>query len=376
MKSLYDEYEKDVLLYLSTNVESRLMRRIAFLFLLTFALGCNTKNSTIIQKLKVTTLENIPIYTTNNAVAEGFVYGKPYVFTFGGLDSTKLYTGIHKNSYRFDVINNTWQQIDDLPDSLGKVASAASRVKNLIYILGGYHVFKDHSEKSSSKVHRYDVIKNQFLEDGTPIPIPIDDHVQAVWRDHLIYVIAGWSDTENVPDVQIYNTEKNTWSIGTSLPNNHRYKSFGASGTILGDTIFYFGGASMGKHYPIQNILRKGIINKKNPTEITWSHQVLDSTVVGYRMAVTTVNNKIHWLGGSTITYNYNPIAYNGSGGVNPINRDLYLENDHWKTDFTNKLPMDLRGIAEINDSTKIIVGGILENQKVSNKVYKLEWKD
>ena len=31
---------------------------------------------------------------------------------------------------------------------------------------------------------------------------------------------------------------------------------------------------------------------------------------------------------------------------------------------------MDLRGIAEINDSTRIIVGGILENQKVSNKYF------
>jgi len=352
------------------------MKYISFFIILILILNCKPKVKNNDGQLQVTTLENIPIYTTNNAVAEGFINDKPYVFTFGGLDSTKLYTGIHKNSYRFDLINNKWQQIADLPDSLGKVASAASRVKNLIYILGGYHVFKDHSEKSSNKVHRYDVINNQFLEDGAPIPVPIDDHVQAVWRDSLIYVIAGWSDTENVPDVQIYNTEKNVWSIGTSLPNNHTYKSFGASGNILGDTIFYFGGASMGKNYPIQNIIRKGIINKKNPTEITWSHQLLDSTVVGYRMAATTVNNKIHWLGGSTITYNYNPVAYNGSGGVNPNNRDLYLENDHWKADFTNKLPMDLRGIAEINDSTKIIVGGILDNQKVSNKVYKLEWKN
>jgi len=376
MKSLYDECQKDVLLYLKTNDELRLMRKIALLFLLAFALGCNSKNSTINQKLKVTNLENTPIYTTNNAVAEGFINKRPYVFTFGGMDSTKLYTGIHKKAYRFDVINNKWQQIADLPDSLGKVASAASRVKNMIYILGGYHVFKDHSEKSSNKVHRYDVITNQFLEDGTPIPVPIDDHVQAVWRDTLIYVIAGWSDSENVQDVQIYNPEKNDWTNGTSLPNNHTYKSFGASGVILGDTIYYFGGASMGKNYPIQNVLRKGIINKKNPTEIIWSHQVIDSTVIGYRMAATTVNNKIHWVGGSTITYNYNPVAYDGSGGVNPANRDLYLEKNQWKVNFTNILPMDLRGIAEINDSTRIIVGGILENQKVSNKVYKLEWKN
>ena len=93
-------------------------------------------------------------------------------------------------------------------------------------------------------------------------------------------------------------------------------------------------------------------------------------------MAATSVNNKPHWIGGSTTTYNYNPVAYNGSGGVNPSNRDLYIINSKWQQDFSNKLPMDLRGVAEINDSTKILVGGIVENQQVSNKVYLLEWKE
>jgi N-acetylneuraminic acid mutarotase len=330
----------------------------------------------IAKKWHITQLKTLPEPITNNAVAEGFIKGKPYTFTFGGLDSTKLYSGIHKRNYKLDISNNTWQQIADLPDSLGKIASAASRIKNIIYILGGYHVFDDHSEKSSNKVHRYDILKNQFLEDGASIPVPIDDHVQAVWRDSLIYVITGWSDKENVPNVQIYNPEINSWSIGNSVPDNHIYKSFGASGTIIGDTIFYFGGASMGKHYPIQNSLRKGIINKNNPTQIIWSHQVLDSTIVGYRMAATQINNIPHWIGGSTSTYNYNAIAYDGSGGVNPSNRDLYLSNNKLSSRILKNLPMDLRGIGEINDSTKIIIGGIEKNQKVSTKVYLLEWKE
>ena len=321
-------------------------------------------------------LKQLPEPITNNAVSEGFINGNPYVFTFGGLDSTKLYSGIHRRSYRLDIVNNSWQQIDELPDTLGKIASAASRIKNTIYIMGGYHVFADGTEKSSNKVHRYDIINNKFLEDGKAIPIPIDDHVQAVWRDSLIYIITGWSNTENVPNVQIYNPKTNRWAVGTSVPNNHTYKSFGASGTIVGDTIFYLGGASMGKHYPIQNILRKGVINKDDPTQIEWSHQVLDSTNVGYRMASTQINDIPHWLGGSTTTYNYNAVAYNGTGGVNPSNREMVYSNNKIKTTILEKLPMDLRGIAEINDSLKILVGGIQENQKVSTKVYRLEWKE
>lgn len=350
------------------------MKKATLILIVFMILGCRE----IVKKKAyvhgVTSLKELPEPITNNAISEGFINGEPFVFTFAGLDSTKEYSGIHLRSYKYDVSNKTWERITDLPDTLGKIASAASRVRDTIYIIGGYHVFEDHSEKSSNKVHRYNIVKNKFIEDGTPIPVPIDDQFQGVWRDSLIYVVTGWSDKENMPNVQIYNPSKNEWFQGTKVPNNHIYKSFGASGTIVADTIFYFGGASMGKHYPIQNILRKGVINPNDPTKIEWSHAAFDSTTVGYRMASTSVNNKPYWLGGSIITYNYNPIAYNGSGGVNPANRTYVYDEGQLKTDFSNKFPMDLRGIAEINDSTKIIAGGILENQKVSSKVYQVKW--
>jgi len=349
---------------------------IIFLIFLISLLNCTTvKESNDDGKWNITVLKDMPEALSNNAVTEGFIDGKPFVFTFGGIDSTLSFQGIHKRSYSYNFANNSWFRIADLPDSLGKIASAASRVHDTLYILGGYHVFKDHSEKSSDKVHRYNISSDEFLEDGTAIPVPIDDHVQAVWRDSLIYVVSGWYDKENVANVQIYNPSKNSWRTGTSVPNNHLYKSFGASGIIVGDTILYFGGASMGKHYPIQNVLRKGVINSNNPTEIDWSYQIIDSTVVGYRMAATSVQNRPYWLGGSTTTYNYDAIAYDGSGGVLPSNRVFHLKNKQWQQDVSHNLPMDLRGIAEINDSTKIIVGGIIENQQVSKKVYLLEWK-
>ena len=351
------------------------MKNLALLLIIFFVMSCKVENQTEVATWKLKALKNLPQPVTNNSVSEGFIDGQPFVFSFGGLDSTKLYSGIHFRSYKLDVLKNQWERIADLPDTLGKIASAASRINDTIYIIGGYHVFADGSERSSDKVHRYNIVSNKFLEDGAAIPIPIDDQVQAVWRDSLIYVITGWSDKENVPKVQIYNPSKNSWAAGTSVPNDHIYKSFGASGTIIGDTIYYFGGASMGKHYPIQNMWRKGIINSDDPTQIRWSHQVLDSTLVGYRMGATSVNKTPHWIGGSGKTYNYNPVAYDGSGGVEPLNRDLYSEKGLIKREYANKFPMDLRGIAQINDSVKIIVGGIIEGQQVSNKVYKIVWK-
>ena len=351
---------------------SKIFVKMSFLVLL--LASCNHEKEEFKESWKVKLLKNLPESITNNAVSEGFIEGKPYVFSFAGLDSTKEYSGIHLRSYRYDVSTDMWQRIADLPDTLGKIASAASRVRDTIYIIGGYHVFEDGHERSSNKIHRYHIKENRYLEDGTPIPVPIDDQVQAVWRDSLIYVVTGWSDKENKPEVQLYNPTLNRWAKGTPVPNNHTYKSFGASGIIIADTIYYYGGASMGKHYPIQNVLRKGIIDPKDPTRIEWSYAVLDTAMVGYRMAATSVEEVPHWVGGSTITYNYNPVAYDGSGGVNPSNRDLYYQEGALKTDFSNKFPMDLRGIASINDSTKIIVGGINENQEVSDKVYVLKW--
>lgn len=326
----------------------------------------------------ISEIGQLPEPVTNNAVCEGFVGTTPYVYSFGGIDTTKIYSGIHLHSYRINTITGVSELLPDLPDTLGKVAAGASRINDTIYIIGGYHVFSNGHELSSNKVHRFDINSNTYLSDATDIPVAIDDHVQAVWRDSLIYVITGWSDNTNVPNVQIYNPFTNNWLVGTSIPNNNNYKSFGASGTIIGDTIYYFGGASLGWNFPAQNQLRKGVINSNDPTDISWIFEVIDTQIKGYRMACTKIDNQIHWLGGSTTTYNYNGVAYNGSGGVSPSNRDIYLNTDQnstWVTNFTQNFPMDLRGIAEVSTTEKYIAGGMLENQIVTDKVYRLSWE-
>jgi hypothetical protein len=329
------------------------------------------------QVWDVTEIGQLPTAVANNAVTEGFVGSTPYLYSFGGIDATKTHGGIHLHSYRINTLTGLAETLADLPDTLGKVAAGASRINDTIYIIGGYHVFSNGNEVSSNKVHRFNVNTNSFIADGASIPTPIDDHVQAIWRDSLIYVITGWSNTTNVPKVQIYNPYTNLWAAGTSTTNSNNYKSFGASGTIIGDTIYYFGGASLGFNFPSQNQLRKGYINPNDPTDITWNYQVLDTQIKGYRMACTNIGNQIHWIGGSDVTYNYDGIAYNNSGGVNPNNRDLYLDTDKnlfWATNYTQDYPMDLRGIASVNDSLKYIAGGMLSNQIVTDKVYELKW--
>lgn len=332
------------------------------------------------QSFTVTERAEMPMKISNNAVAEAFVNGVAYVYSFAGIDSTKNHNGIGLWAFRYNTNTDVWDSVPPLPDTLGKIAASANRVKDLIYIIGGYHVFNNGNELSSDKVHIFSPDSNSYLADGTAIPVPIDDQVQAVWRDSLIFVVTGWSQIRNVVDVQIYNPALDTWTAGSPVPNFGNYKSFGSSGTIVGDTLFYFGGASSNgvQNFPIQNSLRMGIIDANDPSQITWKDTVLDSSLRGYRMACTEVNGNIHWIGGANRTYNYDGLAYSNGQGVEPLNRNLFLEPEtlKWDTDTAigPAFPMDLRGIAEVSPNVRYIVGGMSSNQKVSNKTFELEF--
>lgn len=224
------------------------------LFSLAVLLSCNIVS---VQAQLYIELPSMPEAVTNNAVTAAAVNDTPFVYSFCGLDNSKIWSGIHLKAWRMNTISGEWQALPPVPDPEGgKIAAAASTVKNRIYVIGGYHVAQNGSETSSNKVHRFDPAANTWLPDGAPLPKAVDDHVQAVWRDSLIYVITGWSNTGNVPDVQIYNPATDAWLSGTPVPNNVNYKVFGGSGVIIGDVIYYCGGAAAGINFPASSYFR------------------------------------------------------------------------------------------------------------------------
>ena len=325
-----------------------------------------------------TELNSMPERISNNAVTQGVDgSGNINVYSFSGIDSTKLYSGINLKSYRYNVTTAIWDTIASLPDTEGKIAAGASTIKNKIYIIGGYHVNANGSEVSSAKVHVYDPINNAYLLDGADIPVAIDDHVQVVWRDSLIYVITGWSNNNNVPDVQIYDPANDNWLVGTATPNITQYKMFGASGVIIGDTIYYNGGVTSGFSFNATSYLRMGVIDPIDPTVITWSQLQDNPGGNGYRMAATKYNNRCFWIGGAGTAYNYDGIAYNGSGGVEPHSRILTYQK-YWNMWFEGLGSpygiMDLRGIAQITPTSWIICGGMETGQTVTDRAFLLEF--
>ena len=319
----------------------------------------------------------MPEKVSNNAVCQAKVGSEYFVYSFAGIDQTKEYAGIHKRAFRYSTSTDTWEAIEDLPSGNGRIAAGASVVKNKIYIIGGYEVFDDGAEISYDKVHVYDPVSNEYLPDGKVIPIPIDDHIQAVWRDSLIYVVTGWSTDDNVPDVQIYNPSKDEWLVGTPTPDNSTYKAFGASGVIIDDTIYYCGGVrNLNGNFGSSNALRVGIINPADPTQITWSSKTSISTI-GYRMAAAYFNDsKPIWIGGGTTGYNFDGLAYGSGQGVEPMPR--ILEYSPELEQFTiNSLAelqvMDLRGSAQLSPSSIIICGGMAPGQEISDKTFLID---
>ena len=95
------------------------------------------------------------------------------------------------------------------------------------------------------------------------------------------------------------------------------------------------------------------------------------------RMAAAKYNNRCFWIGGSGTAYNYDGIAYNGSGGVEPHSRILTYQKD-WNMWFEGLGSpygiMDLRGIAQITPTSWIICGGMETGQAVTNRAFLLEF--
>ena len=50
-----------------------------------------------------TELDTMPFRTANNAVCEAIVGGNEYVYSFGGIDTSKIYSGIHQKSFKYTV---------------------------------------------------------------------------------------------------------------------------------------------------------------------------------------------------------------------------------------------------------------------------------
>ena len=343
---------------------------LSTLSLLIITLFVNAQNN-----WKWTELAPLPMATANNAVCGVNLVENKYVYSFGGIGDSLSVNSIHQHVFKYNVSEDSWVETASIPDTLGKIGSSASFVDNKVYLIGGKYILADSTDSISNKLHVYNPFIDTFEVNATSIPIPVYDHVQSVWKDSLIFVISGANSTGTIPNVQIYNPSFDSWSSGTPIPNTSQYKCIGASGYILKNTIYYYGGAILNPDTLATNYLRKGVINPDDPTQITWTTIYSNSGDPLFRGACSGHNSTFFWIGGSKEVYNYNAVDFNSPNLVKPNYRIVEYDNKEGYYNNIYNTPygvMDLKGIAKLGGGNWIITGGIDSLQQASNRTFLL----
>jgi hypothetical protein len=181
----------------------------------------------------------LPQPITNNAVAAASVDGRTAVYTFLGLDSTKTWSGVTSSAYQWYVGDDAWTSIEPVPGP-GRLAATAQMIGDRIYVLGGYTVAEDGSERSLPDVAVYDPAAGTWTR-GADIPVPVDDAVSGIWRGR-IFLVSGWHDTGNVAHVQVYDPDADRWSEASPVSGS---PVFGHTGAVVGDHVAYVDGAAV-----------------------------------------------------------------------------------------------------------------------------------
>lgn len=316
----------------------------------------------------------LPEPITNQATAVLRKSKEEYIYTFFGLDSSKQSQGVHRKVFRTNMKTGESKMIGLVPDSLGRLASSASTIRNKAYVVGGYGVYPNGKEISSKQIFIFDPGSESFSK-GADLPIAIDDQVQAVWKDSLLYVISGWNDSNNVHAVQIYNPATNQWKLATPLPNEITAAVFGGCGTIVDDTIYIIGGATFAKFYPPSRQFYKGIINPTDPSKINWINAGEHPGEFRYRAVAFTKEGKVYFWGGSNETYNYNGISYQTKQPVEPNMTVLIydIKSGLFTTKTAGTPIMDIRNAVCTSAKKWWVAGGIGPGQQVQNAIIEIQ---
>ena len=310
----------------------------------------------------------LPMPVANNAVAALETSAGWSLFSFLGVDSTKLWSGVTTASLRWDLGASEWETIEP-PLGPGRLAATAQPFGGRIFLFGGYTVAEDGSETSRPEVDVLDPETGRWTR-AAPMPIPVDDAISGVWRDSLIFLVSGWHDSDNVDAVQIYDPARDAWAQATPIPGP---PVFGHAGGIAGDAIVYIDGARVQpdpRAFLLESSSWLGRIDPAEPTRIAWE-QLPDHPGPGlYRAAATAAGDHVIFAGGTDNPYNYSGIGYDGRA-AEPRGGAFAFDpaTGGWVDLPPPDTPtMDHRGIV-IADGRAFIVGGMTAGQRVTDRV-------
>lgn len=343
-----------------------MMKRVTLCVMtLTLSVSCATAK---------TAIENLPMEVSNNAVASVERDGRTLVYSMLGIGSALNWDSITTRAFELDVESGRWREIASVPGKEGRVASSAVGVDGKIYLFGGYTVAESGDEVSAPNVDIYDPATGMWSR-GADFPVPVDDSVAGVYRGRWVVFVSGWSMTDNVSDVQIYDTVEDRWMAATPIPGT---PVFGHAGGLVGDSIVYCDGAYKGPEgarprYRPTDECWLGTIDHQDLTTIDWVRIDGHPGLSRYRAAAgpSESDGRIYFSGGTDNPYNINGIGYDGvpSEPV-PMTFAWDTETRSWLVidEAVELATMDHRGLIVVG-GRRIVVGGMERGQSVSSRV-------
>lgn len=318
-------------------------------------------------------LSELPEPVTNNAVASVVIDSAWQIYSFLGLGEGKTYQDIHNKAYRYELAEDRWTRIEDVPGP-GRLAATAETVGAYIYLFGGYTVAEDGSEETIGSVYRFDPV-NESYQQMEPMPVAVDDAVSMVYEDRYVYLVSGWHDDGNMENVQLFDTEVNSWEQATPKKGS---PVFGHAGGIAGGYLFSADGVKKLINQQNERVFRMtpqvwiGAIGRYDPTSINWSQVSFHPGVPKYRMAATGMGSLIVFAGGTKTPYNFKGIGYNGEP-AEPDSTIFAFDTEAYKwvtIGYQKVATMDHRGLVKAGDWL-YIVGGMTAGQEVSSGLYR-----
>jgi N-acetylneuraminic acid mutarotase len=318
--------------------------------------------------------EPLPAPVSNNAVASVKTRGSLLLYSMMGLGPKKTWDATSNAAYSLDTDTGKWDEVHSVPGTVGRLAAAAVGAREHIFLFGGYVIDAQGGESTLSDVNVYEPLTDRWFR-GEDMPIAVDDTVAGVYRDRYIYLVSGWSKTDSVNDVQVYDGQKNTWSKATPIPGT---PVFGHAGAIVGNTIVYIDGAHRNPagdrpKFVASDECWMGKIDRHDVTKIQWSKLPSHPGTARYRIAAggSEKDQKIYFSGGTDNPYNYNGLGYNGTPAEpSPVTFAFNARSGQWETINLNTPDptMDHRALVVIQEGI-VIVGGMQKGQQVTANV-------
>jgi len=325
--------------------------------------------------------DRLPLAISNHVVAAAKVDKRLFLYSFMGIGEKKTWDAITNRAFALNTETGKWSEIRPVPGPAGRLAASAATVKGVIYLLGGYTV---DSRGEETSVHSVEVLlpSRGIWYRGTDMPVPLDNSVIGVYHDRYIYAISGWSQTQAVKSVQLYDSEKNVWKQATPLAGP---PVFGHAGSIVGDTIIYADGAlkstsADNPQYLLSGECWRGKIDHHDPTKIQWTKIATHPGKPRYRMAAggSEHDQKIYFSGGAEELHDYQGLGSDGHAAQpSPVTFAWNLRTSKWEVvnDKTPNPTLDNRGLLVTSDGL-VRIGGMEAGQKVTARVAVMPLKE